>query len=275
MHPPTDLSSHDTTRLCGSLIHTALIAGYTIEADALGALLPGKIPAEALTCFYKLGPPGTSHPMPDLQPWLLGSNSPFSDRFSIADGVARLIPPSMNGRAALAECFQPLETLGGLVDAVSLRFQLQDHGSGTLIYLRCNNHAPFSGNNFWMLKHLLPAITKDITHAHTQWHKQQAWDPNARLGPITHSTHSTGELLKRLSKTERLILDRLRLWETEREVALAVGRSPHTVHVHVKSIYRKLVVTNRRQLLTLVSTDKNNAAPQPDSDSISTTERGG
>lgn len=188
---------------------------------------------------------------------------PFSNRISIADGVARLISPSLDGRAAASECFQPFTKFGGVADAVSLRFHLDDTSPCTLLYLRCDSHAQFSGNNLWMLKHLMPAIIKDVGDAHNQWLKKQTWNNNARLGPINGTTLTTEALLKRLSKTERRILDRLKLWETEREVAQAVGRSPHTIHVHVKSIYRKLMVTNRRQLLALVSTDQTKQAPPP------------
>lgn len=52
----------------------------------------------------------------------------------------------------------------------------------------------------------------------------------------------------RLSRTERQVLALLCQDKTEREVAEQLDRSPHTVHVHVKSIYRKLGVRSRRQL---------------------------
>lgn len=58
--------------------------------------------------------------------------------------------------------------------------------------------------------------------------------------------------MESLSATERLVLQRLRLQETEREAAEALGRSPNTIHVHVKSIYRKLRVTKRSELLSML-----------------------
>ena len=261
LHQPNNHPVNETADPCGPLIHTAVIAGYAIEADALCARLPGKPTDPDIHGVYRLGTPGTCEPLHELTPWLQGPNSPFSDRFSIADGVARLIPPSLDGRAAMSECFQPFTEFGGVADAVSLRFHINDATPCTILYLRSNNRAQFSGNNLWMLKHLMPAISKDVSEARRHWLKQQLWQNNARLGPITQPTHCIEETLNRLSKTERLILERLKLWETEREVALAVGRSPHTVHVHVKSIYRKLMVTNRRQLLALVSTDQNKQPP--------------
>ena len=274
LHQPNNHPVNETADPYRPLIHTAAIAGYAIEADVLCARLPGKPTDPDIHGVYRLGSPGTCEPLHELTPWLQGPNSPFSDRFSIADGVARLIPLSLDDRAAMSECFQPFTDFGGVADAVSLRFYLDDANPCTLLYLRRDDHSQFSGNNLWMLKHLMPAIAKDIRGAHSRWLKQQTWNNNARLGPINRTTLSTEDLLKRLSKTERRILERLKLWETEREVALAVGRSPHTVHVHVKSIYRKLMVTNRRQLLALVSTDQNKQAPLPATTESSNTSSG-
>jgi len=51
-----------------------------------------------------------------------------------------------------------------------------------------------------------------------------------------------------LSDTERQVLHYLEEGWTEPQIAEALGRSRHTVHVHVKSIYRKLNVRSKRQL---------------------------
>ncbi len=81
---------------------------------------------------------------------------------------------------------------------------------------------------------------------------------NASLnGPIPFSLAKQQETAKtdpldQLSNTERMVLDRLAQRETEKQVAEVLGRSPNTVHVHVKSIYRKLRVNNRRELLVLL-----------------------
>lgn len=262
MHNTPNQTHNESHPTCSTLFQTALVAGYAIEADAIGVKLTGSTGHQALACVYSLGSPGTSEPLHHLQPWALDDQSPLAWHTEPSDAITRLVPTTVEGRATFMSRCKPLESIGGVSDAIGLRFTANDQATCTVVYLRHNGHPPFSGNNIWMLKHLKPAITKNVARAHTQWLKHQAWDPKARLGPISEPTHSTEELLKRLSKTERLVLERLRLWETEREVALAVGRSPHTVHVHVKSIYRKLMVTNRRQLLALVSTDKINNAPQ-------------
>ncbi len=54
-----------------------------------------------------------------------------------------------------------------------------------------------------------------------------------------------------LSPTERRVYDLLLQRQTERQVAENLGRSPNTVHVHVRNIYRKLGVRTRQELLKL------------------------
>lgn len=81
-------------------------------------------------------------------------------------------------------------------------------------------------------------------------------DPYLSLGmtgPVRRSDLQPrlSDLIQNLSGTERRVLQRLRMHETERQAAEALGRSPNTIHVHVKSIYRKLRVTKRSELLSL------------------------
>jgi DNA-binding CsgD family transcriptional regulator len=52
-----------------------------------------------------------------------------------------------------------------------------------------------------------------------------------------------------LTDREQAILDRLTLGMSVREIADAIGRSPHTVHDHVKSLHRKLKATSRGELI--------------------------
>jgi DNA-binding NarL/FixJ family response regulator len=73
----------------------------------------------------------------------------------------------------------------------------------------------------------------------------------------------TTELIARLSNTEHRVLQRLRLRETERQAAQALGRSHNTIHVHVKSIYRKLRVSNRNELLCLIDQVDDGNHPLP------------
>jgi DNA-binding NarL/FixJ family response regulator len=56
-------------------------------------------------------------------------------------------------------------------------------------------------------------------------------------------------LIRLLSAREVEVLRGLIEGRTEKEVAREMNLSPHTVHVHVKSIYKKLAVRRRAQLL--------------------------
>jgi DNA-binding CsgD family transcriptional regulator len=244
------------------MIHTAVIAGHAIEADVIGVKLPGKSQGEDMACVYRLGPPANTSLSPELQHWPLDQDSPFSVQFEPNDdnGVCKLTPQSMGDRVSFMQCFKPFHPLGGVVDAVSMRFDMPSRSSCSIVFLRCGSHSQFSGNNIWMLKHLYPLVAKDVRRAHADWTKHLAWLSTDRLGPLTTSAPTSEEVIARLSKTEMLVLDHLRLRETEREVAQAVGRSPHTIHVHVKSIYRKLMVTSRKQLMAVIDNIPENSA---------------
>lgn len=55
-----------------------------------------------------------------------------------------------------------------------------------------------------------------------------------------------------LSVTERRVLLLLNRGMTEKQVAAELDRSPNTVHVHVRNIYRKLGVSSRKMLYRLL-----------------------
>lgn len=76
------------------------------------------------------------------------------------------------------------------------------------------------------------------------------FDPNPSLDtPATLPTPPDARQVPPLSPTEKrvcaLLLQRL----TEPRIAQHMGRSPNTVHVHVRNIYRKLAIQTRRELL--------------------------
>lgn len=52
-----------------------------------------------------------------------------------------------------------------------------------------------------------------------------------------------------LSPKEQVVLDLLTLGDSVREIADKMGRSPHTVHDHVKSLHRKLGASSRGELV--------------------------
>lgn len=52
-----------------------------------------------------------------------------------------------------------------------------------------------------------------------------------------------------LTTREQAVLDRLALGKSVKQIAEETGRSPHTVHDHVKSLHRKLNATSRGELI--------------------------
>lgn len=68
-------------------------------------------------------------------------------------------------------------------------------------------------------------------------------EPNSAVGP----DRSNPPLSPTETRVYHLLLKRL----TEQQVAEQMDRSPNTVHVHVRNIYRKLGVRSRKQLIEL------------------------
>lgn len=58
-----------------------------------------------------------------------------------------------------------------------------------------------------------------------------------------------GQNISWLTDREQDVLDRLTLGRSVREIAEDLGRSPHTVHDHVKSLHRKLSASSRGELV--------------------------
>ena len=116
------------------------------------------------------------------------------------------------------------------------------------IYLRAGDSERFSDDEIDRLRRLLPAVKHVLV---------QAIDDEAGLGTarvqasVQTPRMSHAELIAWLSRTERQVLTYLRSDATERQVAQSINRSPHTVYVHVKNIYRKLGVNSRKALNAL------------------------
>ncbi|MEM9294818.1 MAG: LuxR C-terminal-related transcriptional regulator [Planctomycetota bacterium] len=75
-----------------------------------------------------------------------------------------------------------------------------------------------------------------------------AWTDPTRQPQPTPATEAHSDALDALSQTERRIARLLVNGLTEQAVADRLGRSRHTVHVHVKSVYRKLGLNRRAEL---------------------------
>ncbi len=88
---------------------------------------------------------------------------------------------------------------------------------------------------------------------------QQTAGDDADSDQSTYSIpmHSTSDMpaLTQLSEAQRRVLDLLLGGRSEKKVAAKLALSPHTVHNHVKEIYRRFEVGSRAELLALFVSD--------------------
>lgn len=133
--------------------------------------------------------------------------------------------------------FRRFDELCGVTTAMCLMMSVHEQTRCLLVLMRCGEHEPFTDQHVDMIQRTMPVASRVLQRAY-----------------LTEAAGSSpmADLLKRLSPTEQKVLGLLCKRETERQIAQTVGRSPHTIHVHVKSIYRKLMVTSRRQLLEVL-----------------------
>jgi DNA-binding CsgD family transcriptional regulator len=75
--------------------------------------------------------------------------------------------------------------------------------------------------------------------------------PVLSLGEALHKK-STSAAVSVLSPREREVASYVSLGLTNREIGLACGTSPHTVHHQLRAIFRKLEVANRAELVRLM-----------------------
>jgi len=66
----------------------------------------------------------------------------------------------------------------------------------------------------------------------------------------TGSASTGAAAAQRLSPKQRIALRFLLSGDSEKQIAAKLRRSPHTVHMHVKAVYRTLGVTSRAELLS-------------------------
>ena len=71
-------------------------------------------------------------------------------------------------------------------------------------------------------------------------------DCAAAIHPLTGEPEA-----RNLTRRHRQVLDLLKTGLSEKDVGHELSISPHTVHVYVKALYRKLKVNSRAELLSL------------------------
>ncbi len=144
-----------------------------------------------------------------------------------------------------ANLFQPLEAVRPITDCLCQCLDLQGDSWALLCYLRSAPHLPFVEDQIALLRRLHPTIQRLIRASlrHQLNNTNNSTEPGQGL--------TLPRRLSRLSKTERQILGYLRTSMTEKQIADELVRSHHTIHVHVKNIYRKFGISSRRQLMEI------------------------
>ena len=72
-----------------------------------------------------------------------------------------------------------------------------------------------------------------------------------------------GAAVESLSPRMRQTLECLLAGDSEKEIAAKLRLSPHTVHVYVKSLYRRLGVSSRGELFAVITGRRTAPGPTP------------
>ncbi|HAI10597.1 MAG TPA: hypothetical protein DCM28_02760 [Phycisphaerales bacterium] len=190
-----------------------------------------------------------------LQDWPLQDESVFGlvQRKQLTDHVFRPREIMDEMTFARQRLYHPIEPFTKVVDSICITVT-QGTGLWTIFtFLRCGHEPYFTDEHFQAAERYQPAIRNALMH-NNQAPTRQA--ENAANKTPTNFYSPTmqvppSDLLAKLTRTERRVLEMLRSNATEKKIADSMHRSPHTIHVHVKNIYRKLGIGSRKQLQDL------------------------
>jgi len=260
------LQSHTTPELesavYGSLAHTTEVFIDTVSADAAIARVLGGPPIPGCVYIGSRGLARSPQHRRELRRWPTDPRSPFKQfqektRQDTAWLLSSIGPEKEPTSREITRAFAVSHRVSG---AMFLMLDIEDQIQCMVVLVRNGEHQPFHDVDLDRAKGLAPAAGHVIHEGFIRQLQGSQPTTQESLGPI-----SANILLERLSRTELKILQRLLERDTERQVAQAIERSPHTVHVHVKSIYRKLMVSSRKQLMDMLD-GLTIQAPQPDND---------
>jgi DNA-binding CsgD family transcriptional regulator len=136
--------------------------------------------------------------------------------------------------------YDAIEQFTTVRDALCACVTLGDQTWAALTWLRCGDNTPFSVADLNAIKQAYPAMLRRM---------KQDFEADLKATCASGDQTIGDDPCERLSKKEQQVLSHLRRGMTEGQVAEQLDRSRHTVHVHVKSIYRKLGVFSRQELM--------------------------
>ncbi|WP_236254396.1 helix-turn-helix transcriptional regulator [Mucisphaera calidilacus] len=156
-------------------------------------------------------------------------------------------------QAALFRRFTRHRQLGDVLAAV---ISLSGHHAITVVFARWAGANSFVESDERVMEGLIRRLPARLTQARA-----------ASAAPPRVLTKVNGR--RALTNTESVVLDYLRQSLTEVQIANELSRSPHTVHVHVKSIYLKYGVSSRKELLARLQAQELQAEAPGGASSIS------
>lgn len=158
----------------------------------------------------------------------LGLRWPASERTGMVIGRLSEMPGGEAvARGGLADLWQDLDTSEPIVAIVALG--PPSEGRVLIVQIAAiGEDASLPANTAQGLRALLPSI-----HRRT----------------IQTIGGERAESTQWLTEREQVVLEHLSLGKSVRQIAEELGRSPHTVHDHVKSLHRKLGASSRGELI--------------------------
>lgn len=233
-----------------ALVHVIGVTAPAIGADAAAIRLFRGAPQAGTDEAYILSPRGGAAAAAPSQAWPMTPGSVFGRLYDqgLSDGAFRISERLANTPSQDGALLGPLDPTRAANDAIAVAFVVREPTWCVAAYVRRERQAAFGPEAVAMLDRLKPTL---------KWVVLTGMQRATHVGLPPVSTEEPRrqrptDALSRLSETERKVLDLLMMGMTERQAADQIGRSPHTVHVHVKNVYRKLDVTSRRQLRLIV-----------------------
>ncbi len=189
-----------------------------------------------------------------LQDWPLQDESVFGlvQRKQLTDHVFRPREIMDEMTFARQRLYHPIEPFTKVVDAICISVTMNTGLWAMFAFLRCGQNPFFTDDHFQAAERYQPAVRNAMVHNPRNPARSAAESIPGKAAvapmPMNHNPQSPSDLLSKLTRTERRVLEMLRSNATEKNIADSMHRSPHTIHVHVKNIYRKLGIGSRKQL---------------------------
>ncbi len=113
------------------------------------------------------------------------------------------------------------------------------------VFFRKRGPHRFAHEHHLTLKRLAPSVGARLADASAREPRQAGKILTPTAESTSASPSSAAQLMSMLTKTEKQVAVKLRARLTEEQIADELNRSVHTVHTHVRNIYRKLDIHSR------------------------------